>query len=53
MFLVDAGAHYEHVKVIRCDITPGSVERSRDIDFRKNPKGVTPLGTHFQIPTIF
>jgi hypothetical protein len=30
--LIDAVAHYEFVKVIRCDIKPGSAERSRDLD---------------------
>jgi hypothetical protein len=28
---IDAGAHSEHVQVIRCNIKPGSVERSTDL----------------------
>jgi hypothetical protein len=31
MVLVDMKAHSEHVQVIRCDIKPGSVERSRGV----------------------
>jgi hypothetical protein len=30
MLLVDEGVYSEHGKVNRCDIKPGSVERSRD-----------------------
>jgi hypothetical protein len=26
MTLVDAGVHFQHVQVIRCDIKPGSVD---------------------------
>jgi hypothetical protein len=28
MAIIDVGTHSEHVQVIRCDIKPGSVERS-------------------------
>jgi hypothetical protein len=28
MIAVDAGTHYAHEKVIKCDFEPGSVERS-------------------------
>jgi hypothetical protein len=27
--LIDTGTYSEHIKVIRCDIKPGSVQRSR------------------------
>jgi hypothetical protein len=30
--LVDAGAHSKHVQVIRWDIKPGSMEKSRDVE---------------------
>jgi hypothetical protein len=30
MVAIDAGTHSEHGKVIRCDIRPGSVEKSID-----------------------
>jgi hypothetical protein len=43
MVLIDAGTRYEHVQIIRCDIKPGSAERSRDVEngpnFRKKSKG--------------
>jgi hypothetical protein len=32
MVLVDNGAHSEHVQVIRCDIKPGSVSKTRDVE---------------------
>jgi hypothetical protein len=32
MVLIDIGAHSEHVQVIRCDINPGSVEKSGDVE---------------------
>jgi hypothetical protein len=47
MILGDARAHFEHAQVIRRDIKPRSVERSKKLDdFRKNPKGI-PLGHTF------
>jgi hypothetical protein len=48
--LVNAVVHYEHLKVIRCDIKPGSVERSRDVENEKNPKDKCTLRYHFQAP---
>jgi hypothetical protein len=32
MVLVDAKGHSKQVQVIRCDIKPGSIERSIDLD---------------------
>jgi hypothetical protein len=32
MVLVDAESHSEHAQVMRCDIKPGSVEKSRDVE---------------------
>jgi hypothetical protein len=32
--LIDSVAHTEHVQVIRCDIKPGSVERSKHVEIR-------------------
>jgi hypothetical protein len=49
MFLVAAGAHSEHVQAIICDIKPGSVEGSGDVEMRlfsKKSKGY-PLRNHF------
>jgi hypothetical protein len=31
MVLVDAGAHPKYLQVMKCDIKPGSVERSTDL----------------------
>jgi hypothetical protein len=28
MAVIDAGAHSEHVQLIKCDVKPGSVEKS-------------------------
>jgi hypothetical protein len=55
MVQVDGGAHFEHVKVIRCDIKPRSVERSRDCEngqFQKKSKKcyIIPSGLGFQTP---
>jgi hypothetical protein len=32
MVLVDEGVYFELLQVIKCDIKPGSVERSRDVE---------------------
>jgi hypothetical protein len=41
---VDSRAHSEHVQVFRCDINPGLVERSRDVEdvtITEKSKGIT------------
>jgi hypothetical protein len=39
--LIYEEAHSEHVKVIKCDITPGSIERSSNENEMIPEKGVT------------
>jgi hypothetical protein len=34
--LVDTVVHSEHVQVFRCDIARESVERTKDVDFKKS-----------------
>jgi hypothetical protein len=36
--MVDVGAHYGHAQIIRCDIKPGSVERSTDLETEGAPQ---------------
>jgi hypothetical protein len=55
MFLVDERAQSEHVQVIRCNIKPGSIERSRDVKmvrFQKKSKGIT-LRPRYKTPPHF
>jgi hypothetical protein len=47
---------FEHVQVIRCDIKPGSVEKSRDVKNRMISEKIQrklPLGHDFQTPHYF
>jgi hypothetical protein len=32
MDLIDSAVHFGHVMLIRCDIKPGSVEKSSDVE---------------------
>jgi hypothetical protein len=43
---IDTGIHFEHGKVIRCDIKPGLVERSGDVENGVISEGI-PLGALF------
>jgi hypothetical protein len=52
MALVDTRALPEHVQVTRCDIKPGSVEKTRDVEmgwFQKKFQGYL-YGTLFKTP---
>jgi hypothetical protein len=59
MVLIDVRVHLEHVKVIRSNIEPESVEKCRDVqneqiwvNFRKKAKGIS-LGQFFKRPLFF
>jgi hypothetical protein len=43
MVLLNAGAHSEHIKVIRRNIKPGSAERSREVENEMISKGKVAL----------
>jgi hypothetical protein len=49
---VDSGVHFEYIQVIVCDIKPGSVERSRDVENETISKGFIPLRSPFSNSVI-
>jgi hypothetical protein len=52
MILVDASAHFEHGKLIRCDSKPGSLRKSVDLENTIISKGI-PKGPNCHTPPYF
>jgi hypothetical protein len=59
MILIDVRVHFEHVKVIRSNVGPESVEKYRDVqnepiwaNFMKKAKGI-PWDPFFKTPLYF